>query len=76
MLGQSFPSTKLIRCFLRSRNDDVLWWENIKGIHESSGKALRIMQITTVMVADPGDLVSLDHPAARPCKSSAGAAPT
>jgi amino acid transporter len=27
------------------------WWENIKGVHESSGKALRIMQITTVMVA-------------------------
>ncbi len=27
------------------------WWTNIKGIHESSGKALRIMQITTVMVA-------------------------
>ncbi len=26
------------------------WWENIKGIHESSGKALRIVQITTVMV--------------------------
>jgi amino acid transporter len=26
------------------------WWENIKGIHESSSKALRIMQITTVMV--------------------------
>ena len=26
------------------------WWTNIKGIHESSGKALRIMQITTVMV--------------------------
>ena len=26
------------------------WWENIKGMHESSGKALRIMQITTVMV--------------------------
>src|SRR3954468_18816645 len=25
------------------------WWSNIKGIHESSGKALRIMQITTVM---------------------------
>src|ERR1700761_8008990 len=22
------------------------WWNNIKGIHESSGKALRIMQIT------------------------------
>jgi hypothetical protein len=27
------------------------WWMNIKGVHESSGKALRIMQITTVMVA-------------------------
>src|SRR5579864_1831446 len=26
------------------------WWANIKGVHESSGKALRIMQITTVMV--------------------------
>ncbi|MEZ5403749.1 MAG: APC family permease [Bryobacteraceae bacterium] len=27
------------------------WWNNIKGIHESSAKALRIMQITTAMVA-------------------------
>ena len=26
------------------------WWSNVKGIQESSGKALRIMQITTVMV--------------------------
>jgi hypothetical protein len=26
------------------------WWSNIKGIHESSGKALAIMQVTTVMV--------------------------
>src|SRR6202790_4099318 len=26
------------------------WYENTKGVHESSGKALRIMQITTVMV--------------------------
>jgi amino acid transporter len=26
------------------------WWLNVKGMHESSGKALRIMQITTVMV--------------------------
>src|SRR5712692_4203529 len=26
------------------------WWENIKGIPESSQKALRIMQLTTVMV--------------------------
>jgi len=27
------------------------WWTNIKGVHESSGKALRIMQVTTIMVA-------------------------
>ncbi|NWF83331.1 MAG: APC family permease, partial [Bryobacteraceae bacterium] len=26
------------------------WWQNVKGIHESSTKALRIMQITTLMV--------------------------
>ncbi len=26
------------------------WWKNVKGVHESSGTALRIMQITTVMV--------------------------
>ncbi len=26
------------------------WWQNVKGIEESSGKALRVMQITTVMV--------------------------
>src|SRR5579859_8069858 len=26
------------------------WWKNIQGIHESSEKALRIMQVTTVMV--------------------------
>ncbi len=26
------------------------WWSNTKGIHESSGQALRIMQVTTVMV--------------------------
>src|SRR6516162_9546551 len=26
------------------------WWNNIKGLHESSTKALRIMQVTTVMV--------------------------
>jgi amino acid transporter len=26
------------------------WWENIKGIEESSDKALRVMQITTIMV--------------------------
>jgi len=26
------------------------WWENIKGVRESSDKALKIMQVTTVMV--------------------------
>ena len=26
------------------------WWQNIKGIEESSDKALKVMQITTVMV--------------------------
>src|SRR6202050_360919 len=26
------------------------WWQNIKGIEESSGKALQVMQINTVMV--------------------------
>src|SRR5438105_1511646 len=26
------------------------WWSNVKGVPESSGKALRIMQVTTVMV--------------------------
>ena len=26
------------------------WWQNIKGIEESSGKAMRVMEITTVMV--------------------------
>ncbi len=26
------------------------WWQNIKGIHESSGRAMQIMKITTVMV--------------------------
>jgi amino acid transporter len=26
------------------------WWQNVKGIEESSGKALRVMQITSIMV--------------------------
>ncbi|MGH9352193.1 MAG: amino acid permease, partial [Terriglobia bacterium] len=26
------------------------WWQNIKGIEESSGKAVRIMELTTIMV--------------------------
>ena len=33
-----------------ARRDRLFLAENINGIHESSGKALRIMQITTVMV--------------------------
>ena len=41
------------------------WWSNIKGIHESSGKALRIMQITTVMVVAFSDLVPAHAAAAR-----------
>ena len=35
--------------FCRS-GDVYFWWQNIKGIPESSHKALRIMQLTTVMV--------------------------
>jgi amino acid transporter len=26
------------------------WWQNIKGIEESSGKAMQVMQVTTIMV--------------------------
>ena len=26
------------------------WWQNIKGLHESSHRAMQIMKITTVMV--------------------------
>ena len=36
------------------------WWLNIKGMHESSGKALRIMQITTADGGHFHDLVP-DH---------------
>ena len=32
------------------RHHVYFWWENIKGVPESSGKALRIMQLTTIMV--------------------------
>ena len=51
MLGQSFPLN--VNYFAASFAVVVtvyFWWANIKGIHESSGKALRIMQITTIMV--------------------------
>ena len=38
------------------------WWQNIKGIEESSGKALQVMQVTTVMVVYPADLGRLLGP--------------
>src|SRR5579859_6505404 len=51
MLGQSFPfNVNYFAAFFAALVTIYFWWENIKGIHESSGKALRIMQITTVMV--------------------------
>ncbi len=52
MLGQSFPfNINYFAAFFAAVMTVYFWWANIKGIHESSGKALRIMQITTVMVA-------------------------
>src|SRR6201997_1361294 len=51
MLGQSFPlNVNYFAAFFGACITAYFWWMNIKGIHESSGKALRIMQITTVMV--------------------------
>ena len=38
------------RWFSRIAVTLYFWWKNTIGIHESSHKALRIMQITTVMV--------------------------
>jgi amino acid transporter len=43
-------STNLFSAFFGVLVTLYFWWSNIKGIHESSGKALRIMQITTIMV--------------------------
>ena len=45
------------RRFLQFWSRVYFWWQNIKGIHESSEKALRIMQLTTVMVVDADRLV-------------------
>jgi amino acid transporter/nucleotide-binding universal stress UspA family protein len=42
--------TALFAVFFAIAVTAYFWWMNVKGIHESSGKALRIMQITTVMV--------------------------
>src|SRR5437588_8619878 len=51
MLGQSFPfNVNHFAAFFAVLVTVYFWWMNIKGIHESSGKALRIMQITTIMV--------------------------
>jgi amino acid transporter len=52
MLGQSFPvNINYFAAFFAVCITVYFWWQNIKGLHESSGKALRIMQITTIMVA-------------------------
>src|SRR5690242_9896991 len=48
-LGSRIPPNLFAACF-GLLVTAYFWWSNIKGIHESSGKALRIMQITTVMV--------------------------
>jgi len=51
MLGQSIPfNINYFAAFFAVCVTVYFWWANIKGIHESSGKALRIMQITTIMV--------------------------
>ena len=51
MLGQSFPfNVNYFAAFFAILVTIYFWWMNTKGIHESSGKALRIMQITTIMV--------------------------
>src|SRR5271170_5912966 len=51
MLGQSFPfNVNYFAAFFAVIVTAYFWWQNTKGMHESSGKALRIMQITTVMV--------------------------
>ncbi len=51
MLGQSFPfDVNHFAAFFAAIITVYFWWTNTKGIHESSSKALRIMQITTIMV--------------------------
>src|SRR5271154_4742784 len=52
MMGQSFPiNVNYFAAFFAVLVTIYFWWANTKGLHESSGKALRIMQITTIMVA-------------------------
>ncbi len=51
MLGQQLDfNVNYFAAFFAAMVTGYFWWMNIKGIHESSGKALRIMQITTLMV--------------------------
>src|SRR5450755_1882693 len=51
MTGQKFPlNVNYFAAFFAVLVTIYFWWANTKGLHESSGKALRIMQITTVMV--------------------------
>jgi len=51
LLGSSFVlSPNAFAVFFAVIVTIYFWWYNIKGLHESSTKALRIMQVTTVMV--------------------------
>lgn len=51
LLHQKFDfNTNYFAAFFAILVTFYFWWANIRGIHESSTKALRIMQITTVMV--------------------------
>src|ERR1700739_2266365 len=54
-IRHAFPGTPhlpegLISVALAAGVTIYYWWQNLKGIEESSEKALRVMQITTVMV--------------------------
>ena len=51
LMGSSFAlSPNQFAVFFAVIVTIYFWWYNIKGLHESSTKALRIMQVTTVMV--------------------------
>ena len=43
-------SDNLFAAFFAALVTIYFWWQNIKGIHESSERAMQIMKITTVMV--------------------------
>ena len=43
-------STNAVSALIAALVTIYFWWQNIKGIEESSDKALKVMQITTVMV--------------------------